>query len=70
MQAKQDERELVELIRSAGERRLLVGKILVAWRGVVLRAGPGRRESLRALREARKTVYDWLGEELVADERD
>ena len=58
------------MIKSAGGRRRLVGKILVAWRDVVLRAGPGRRESLQALREARKTVYDWLGEELVADERD
>eukprot|EP00966_Prymnesium_polylepis_P301506 6966197-Prymnesium_polylepis.1 len=59
MQAKHDERELVELIKSAGERRRLIGKILVAWRDVALRAGPGRRESLRA-----------LGEELMADEHD
>ena len=70
MQAKHDERELVKAIRDEGARRRLLGSILVAWREVALRSGPGRREALRALRESRKAVYDRLGDELMSGERD
>jgi hypothetical protein len=38
----------------------------VAWREVALRSGPGRREVLRALREAQQVVRSRLGAELVS----
>ena len=69
MQAKHDERELVKAIRDEGARRRLLGSILVAWREVALRSGPGRREALRALRESRQAVYTRLGDKLMSGER-
>eukprot|EP00966_Prymnesium_polylepis_P156741 3621692-Prymnesium_polylepis.1 len=69
MQAKHDERELVKAIRDEGASRRLLGLILVAWREVAPRSGPGRREALRALRESRQAVYARLGDELMSGER-
>ena len=70
LQAKHDKRELVKVIREEGVRLRRLGSILVAWREVALRSGPGRREALRALRESRQVVYAWLGDELMSGDRD
>eukprot|EP00966_Prymnesium_polylepis_P205558 4763769-Prymnesium_polylepis.1 len=64
-QAKKAERQLADDLREAGEQRRCQLKHLAAWCEVVLRSGPGRREALRGLREAREAVYEELGEELL-----
>ena len=69
-QARRDDQVTVDLIRDEGARRRGLQWHLVAWRNVLRNSGPARREALRSLHMARRQVYDTLGDELVADERD